>query len=285
MKGATTVSCEEPGVLPNALDNPSSWAAAFLHLIKVWLRGVTAIVEMEVRKIMHDPTEILTRGLQPIFWLLIFGQAFGRVRAFPTGDIPYQVFITPGILAQSMMFISIFFGISIIWERDLGLLQKLLVLPLPHSVFVVGKSLSAGFRSLTQVVMVMLLAIIIGIPLRLGLLPLIGVILTIVAGAMFFSSFSMVMASLLKTRERFMGFGQLFTMPFFFTSNALYPISIMPAWLQSLARINPLTYVVDLLRGLLIGGQADLFHAAIILVVDVVVITIIASILYPRAIY
>ncbi|HWP97830.1 MAG TPA: ABC transporter permease [Syntrophomonadaceae bacterium] len=278
------MSCEEPGALPNASVKTPSLAAALLHWLKVWSRGVTAIVEMEVRKIMHDPTEILTRGLQPIFWLLIFGQAFGRVRAFPTGDIPYQVFITPGILAQSMMFISIFFGISIIWERDLGLLQKLLVLPLPRSVFVVGKSLSAGFRSLTQVAMVMLLAIVIGIPLRLGFLSLIGVVLSIVAGAMFFSSFSMVMACLLKTRERFMGFGQLFTMPFFFTSNALYPISIMPAWLQSLARINPLTYVVDLLRGLLVGTQVDLIHASIILIVDVVIITIVASFLYPRAI-
>ena len=127
-------------------------------------------------------------------------------------------------------------------------MQKLLALPLPRSVFILGKSLAAGVRALTQVVAILVLAILMRIPLRWHILSLIGVVVTIMIGAMIFASFSMIIASIVKTRERFMGLGQLFTMPFFFASNALYPVSIMPPWLQALSRVNPLTYVVNLLR-------------------------------------
>ena len=84
--------------------------------LTTWLRGTAGVVELEVRKLWHDPTEVLTRAVQPALWLLIFGEAFSRLRAIPTGGVSYQTFMAPGILAQSMMFISIFFGIAIIWS-------------------------------------------------------------------------------------------------------------------------------------------------------------------------
>ncbi|MGD0154165.1 MAG: ABC transporter permease [Thermacetogeniaceae bacterium] len=253
--------------------------------LMVWLRGIATVVELEVRKLWHDPTEVATRAVQPALWLLIFGQAFGRLRAIPTGNVPYQAFLAPGILAQSMMFISIFFGIAIIWERDLGLMQKLLALPLPRSVFILGKSLAAGIRSLTQMLVILALAAIMRIPLRWQLLPLLGVIVTIMLGAMIFASFSMILASIVKTRERFMGLGQLFTMPFFFASNALYPISIMPPWLQALAQVNPLTYVVSLLRAFLVTGTVNAPADFTILIAVAVLMVAIATRLYPTAIY
>jgi ABC-2 type transport system permease protein len=246
--------------------------------LTVWLRGIAGVVELEVRKLWHDPTEVFTRAVQPALWLLIFGEAFSRLRAIPTGGVSYQTFMAPGILAQSMMFISIFFGIAIIWERDLGLMQKMLALPLPRSVFILGKALAAGVRSLSQVVVV-------EIPLRWQLVPLLGVIATVMIGAMIFASFSMILASIVKTRERFMGLGQLFTMPFFFASNALYPISIMPPWLQVLSRINPLTYVVNLLRGFLVTGQVNAPADFGVLIVVAAVMVILATWLYPTAIY
>jgi len=78
------------------------------------------LAELEMRKLRHDPTELLTRAVQPALWLLVFGQVFTRVRAIPTGNLPYLDFMTPGILAQSVLFIAIFYGISIIWERIWG---------------------------------------------------------------------------------------------------------------------------------------------------------------------
>lgn len=82
------------------------------------------MAEMEARKLLHDLTELITRAVQPILWLGIFGEALSKVRAIPTGSYSYLQFITPGILTQSVTFTSIFYGISIIWERDMGLLQK-----------------------------------------------------------------------------------------------------------------------------------------------------------------
>lgn len=254
--------------------------------VKGWLQGVSAVVEIEVRKLRHDPMELITRAIQPAFWLLIFGQAFGQIRALPTGGVPYQAFLTPGILAQSVMFISIFYGIAIIWERDLGLLQKFLALPLPRSIFVVGKALAAGFRSLSQVIVILAIAALLRIPLKWGAISLLGVAATTILGSVLFASFSMVLATILKTRERFMGFGQLFTMPLFFASNALYPVKIMPSWLQALATANPLTYVVSLLRSFLVTGNFThlLTDFAVVSGFTLIVIAI-ASKLYPRAIY
>lgn len=279
------MNCGEPDALPGVSAEYRPDLPSPMTLVLDWLRGVTTVAEMELLKIRHDPTELLVRSVQPLLWLLIFGQAFGKFGVLSNRYVSYQVFITPGILAQSMMFTSIFFGISIIWERDLGLMQKFLVLPLPRSCFVVGKALGAGIRSLVQAFLIALLTLLAGIHLNWGLLQVVGVLITIVIGAMFFSCFSMSMAALLKTRERFMGVGQLFTMPFFFTSNALYPLDIMPHWLQLIARVNPLTYVVELLRSFLVTGNPVVLRCFGILVLDVLVIATISAWLYPKAVY
>ena len=93
-----------------------------------------------MRKLRHDPTELFTRAVQPALWLLVFGQVFTRTRAIPTGDLPYLDFMAPGILAQSVLFIAIFYGIAIIWERDLGIVHKFLVSPTPRAALVLGKA-------------------------------------------------------------------------------------------------------------------------------------------------
>ncbi len=84
---------------------------------------------METQKLRHDPTELLTRAVQPALWLLIFGEVFTQIRAIPTGNQSYIAFLTPGILAQSVLFVAIFYGIAAIWERDLGVLHRYLVSP------------------------------------------------------------------------------------------------------------------------------------------------------------
>ena len=112
------------------------------------------IAEFELRKLRHDFTELVTRALQPALWLLIFGQVFSRSGAMHTGNIPYLDFIAPGILAQSVLFVAIFYGINVIWERDLGIVQKFLASPTPRSALVLGKGFSAGFRTLSQAAIV-----------------------------------------------------------------------------------------------------------------------------------
>jgi ABC-2 type transport system permease protein len=88
--------------------------------LEEFLRGTFVVVEAELRKLAHDPAELLARAVQPLLWLVVFGGVFARVRGIPTGTVGHREFLTPGILAQSGLFIAIFYGIAIIWERDLG---------------------------------------------------------------------------------------------------------------------------------------------------------------------
>jgi len=203
-------------------------------------RQTFAVVQAELHKLRRDPTELFTRSVQPILWLLVFGQVFTRTHAIPTGDLAYLDFMTPGVLAQSILFTSIFFGIAIIWERDLGIVQKMLVSP-------------AYRGALAQSVIVALVAVALRIHLRLAPWPLAGVLAAVLVGAAVFSTFSLVVACVVKTRERFMGIGQVLTMPLFFASNAIYPLDLMPPWLRTVAHFNPLTYLVDALRCLMLG--------------------------------
>ncbi|MER6982690.1 ABC transporter permease [Streptomyces carpinensis] len=228
---------------------------------------VVAMCAVELQKLRHDRTELYTRAIQPALWLLIFGQTFTRIRAIPTGGIPYIDFMAPGIIAQSAMFIAIFYGIQIIWERDAGVLNKLLVTPTPRSALVTGKAFAAGVKSLIQAIVVIVIAALLGVALTWNPLRLLGVAAAVILGSAFFSCLSMTIAGIVLSRDRLMGIGQAITMPLFFGSNALYPVGVMPGWLQAVSRANPLSYQVDALRGLLLGTSAHLAADFAVLVV------------------
>jgi ABC-2 type transport system permease protein len=206
------------------------------------------IAELEVRKMLHEPSEILTRSLQPIIWLLLFGQVMARSHLIDLTGVTYLDYLTPGVLGQSILFVAIFYGIAIIWERDLGIVHKLLVSPTPRVALVTGKALAAGIRAFSQVIVIYLLAILLGVHLSHSFWSLAGVMLFTFLGAATFATFSLIVACMVKTRERFMGIGQVITMPLFFASNAIYPVAIMPNWLKTIASLNPLSYEVDAFR-------------------------------------
>ena len=213
------------------------------------------IAEMEARKIRHDSTELWMRTIQPALWLLVFGEVFNAIRGLAPGGFSYIQYIAPGVLAQSVLFVAIFYGITIVWERDVGLLTKLLSTPSPRLSIVVGKALAAGVRGVFQGIMIFALALIIGVNLRFDPLDVAGVFVVVVLFAMCFASLSMTLASFLKTRDRMMGIGQAITIPLFFGSNAIYPVSLMPTWLQAISTYNPLSYVVDAMRAMLLTGD------------------------------
>ena len=243
-----------------------------------------AIAEVELKKLFRDPTELLSRAVQPTLWLVIFGQVFSRIRGIPTGNVSYLAFMTPGILAQSVLFAAIFYGIAVIWERDLGIVQKLLVSPAERAALVVGKAISAGFRGVVQAAIIYLLALVLRIGVRWSPLSIAGVLCGVVLGSAIFSTFSLIIACIVKSRERFMGIGQVLTMPLFFASNAIYPLAIMPPWLRVVALFNPLTYLVDALRGMMIVGGQSMHGLPVdfaVMGVIFVVLTLIAAKLYP----
>src|SRR5207302_9522460 len=110
-----------------------------------------------------DRSEMITRAVQPVLWLVIFGETFDHLRVLPTGDVPYLDYLAPGILAQSALFVAIFYGIQIIWERDAGVLAKLMVTPTPRAALVTGKAFASGIRAVLQALVVLILAAILGV--------------------------------------------------------------------------------------------------------------------------
>ena len=242
--------------------------------------GTMCLVELQ--KLRHDRTELITRAIQPALWLLIFGETFTRIRAIPTGNVPYLDYLAPGILAQSALFISIFYGIQIIWERDAGVLAKLLVTPTPRIALVTGKAFAAGVRALVQALVVLVLAAVLGVGLTANPLRLLAMCVVVILGSAFFCCLSITIAGLVLTRDRLMGIGQAITMPLFFGSNALYPVSLMPGWLRVINRVNPLGYEVDALRGLMIGTPAALGTDVVVLVLAAALMVTVASALLPR---
>jgi ABC-2 type transport system permease protein len=260
-------------------------ANGILTSILNYLTQSYAVADAELRKLRHDPTELLTRAIQPAIWLLLFGEVMAQVRGLTTGGGRYLDFLAPGILAQSVLFAAIFYGISAIWERDLGVLHRYVVSPAPRSALVLGKAASSAVRGLSQAVVIYLLVSILGIGIDLHPLNLLGVALLIAVGSGLFSTFSLIIACIVKTRERFMGIGQVLTMPIFFASNAIYPIDIMPSWLKVISLGNPLTYEVDALRALMLTGGTSKFGLAtdsLVLMVTLTVLIAIAARIYPR---
>jgi ABC-2 type transport system permease protein len=250
--------------------------------------NILTIVELEARRLRHDYTDIAVRSAQPIVWLLVFGTIMSQRNVIPTGDVSYLTFVAPGVLAQAVLFVAIFFGIMLVWDRDSGNLAKLLVAPASRVSLVLGKCFSASVRAMAQAAVVITLILILSLgivditlynnPLYILLtIPVVILISAVAAGI------SILFATIFRTRERVMGFGQLLTLPLFFTSSALYPVTWMPWYLQWFARINPLTYGVDLLRGLMVTG--DLSGAPMdlaVLIGFLVVLVLACSALFRR---
>ena len=248
--------------------------------------GTVAMAWAELRKLHHDHLDIFTRSVQPLLWLFIFGTALQRNHTLSGGVHDYRAYLAPGVMAQAALFVAIFFGLGVIWERDVGQLQRLLATPIPRLGIVLGKAAGAAIRALAQGIVLLAVIAIARISIHWNPLDLLGALLLLVLGTAAFACLSMILASLVRTRERFMGIGQLVVMPLFFASSALYPIAIMPGWLQVVAHGNPLSYEVHGIRELMLGVSAGgaLWLDFTVVVCFLAVAAVAAAKTYPRAI-
>lgn len=250
--------------------------------VPVLASRVGALCLVELQKIRRDRLELVIRAVQPLLWLGIFGATIGRLEGIPTGGLPYLDFILPGVLTQSVLFIAILYGVQIIWDRDAGVLSKLMVTPTPRVALVAGKAFAAGLRGVSNGVVVLILAVLLGIGVIWNPLRLLAVFGVVMLGSASFCCLSILIAGLVRTRERMMGIGQVIMVPLFFASSALYPVALMPSWLQAVSTVNPLTYQVDALRGLLLGAPAHYAVDLAVLVGVTVVMISAAAALLPR---
>jgi ABC-2 type transport system permease protein len=248
--------------------------------------GTLAMAKVEVHKLRHDHFDLFTRSVQPLLWLFIFGTALRHARSLSEGGIDYRANIAPGVMAQAALFVAIFFGLAVIWERDVGQLQRLLATPTPRLAIVLGKSAGAAIRAAVQSVVLLAVLAVTGIGLRWTVPGMVGAVVLLCLGTCAFACLSMLLAAFMRSRERFMGIGQLVTMPLFFASSALYPLSIMPGWLQAVAHANPLTYEVHGMRDMMLGTHSGgpLWVDFLVVLGFFAVLAAAAAKAYPRAI-
>jgi len=248
--------------------------------------GTLAMARAELQKLRHDHLDIVTRSVQPLLWLFIFGSALQHNKALSLGTGDYRAYLAPGVMAQAAMFIAIFYGLSVIWERDVGQLQRLLATPLSRSSIVLGKAAGACTRALVQAALLLVVLAVTGIGVKWSVQGVLGTLALLVLGTASFACMSMLLASVVKERERFMGIGQLIMMPLFFASSALYPLALMPAWLHAVARVNPLTYEVQGLRQMLVGvgGSGEVWLDFLVVGAFFAAMLAAATRSYPKAI-
>jgi daunorubicin resistance ABC transporter membrane protein len=260
-------------------------ALAGSPLSRVWL-GATAMAQAELRKLRHDHLDLLTRSVQPLLWLFVFGTALRHTRALTLGSLDYRAYLAPGVMAQAALFIAIFFGLAVIWERDVGQLQRLLATPLPRTAIVLGKAVGASTRALVQSMLLLVVLAVAGIGVHWTVFGVVGALALLALGTASFACLSMLIAAGVRTRERFMGIGQLVMMPLFFASSALYPLAIMPGWLHVIARVNPLTYEVQGMRQMLVGvgGHGEVWLDFLVVLGFLAAMVAAATRAYPRAI-
>jgi len=208
------------------------------------LRKIGALWYREVLRYWREKSRIVSSLILPVLWLLVFGSGMRNVQL--PGVDNYQAFIFPGILGMTLLFTSVWSGVSIIWDREFGFLKEILVAPVSRTSIVIGKALGSGTSALIQGFILLPLSILIGIELAPhSILLLIPIMILLAIGLV---CVGLLIASLMNSMEGFNFIMSLVIMPMFFTSGALFPISSAPGWLQVFSYFNPLTYGVDLLR-------------------------------------
>jgi ABC-2 type transport system permease protein len=216
----------------------------FWAIYILWLR--------DLKRYWYDKARIFASLGQPLLFLFVLGTAFTPSFRGPAG-INFSEFIFPGIISMTVLFTSIFSAVSIVWDREFGFLKEVLVAPISRWSIVVGKALGGSTVAVIQGCILLSLAPLIGV--KLSLIIIIKSIMAMFLIAFAMSAMGIVIAARMKEMEGFQMVVNFVIMPIFFLSGALFPLDHLPEWLSILTRADPLTYGVDLLRGVLIGVQ------------------------------
>lgn len=225
------------------------------------LTGFYAIWLREFKIFLREKSRIVSSIVVPLLWLFIFGGGLGS--KFTVQNVNYRTFIYPGILVMTVLFSSIFYGAYVIWDKRFDFLKGVLVAPISRVTIFLGKVLGGVTDALLQAVIIMLFAPAIGIPIGPNFILIFFFLFILVIGIV---SIGLIFGSVVDSPE---GFGMIMgfvNMPLFFLSGALYPLDQLPGWLSVVTKMNPVTYGVDAIRGLMLGISAfNLFFDFVVL--------------------
>lgn len=215
----------------------------FEGIYTIWLR--------EAKRYVRYKSRIVTAIFTPLLWLLVFGLGLGSAIQFGGTSGGYQSFIYPGIISQTILFTCIMAGIGIIMDKQYGFLKEIMVAPLSRASIIFGKALGISTGAILQAIILLILSFVVGVPMT----PLIfiGAVLVSVIISIGFSGLGLLIASFMDSMEGFNLVMSFVIMPIFLLSGALFPVTNLPSWLSFIVYLDPLTYGVDALRGVILG--------------------------------
>jgi len=222
------------------------------------LKGIYALWYREFKVFLRERSRIISSIINPILWLLIIGGGLGSAVSF--SGINYQTFIYPGVLIQSALFSSVFFGVYIVWDKKIDFLKEVLVAPMSRTSIFIGKIFGGSTDILVQIIILLGIGFVFlstgimsGISFNIVSLTIsLAFLLVTTVGLI---SIGLILGSQMESPEGFQLIGSFLIFPMFFLSGALFPIDNLPPWLAPFIFVNPVTYSVDGLRGALIGAS------------------------------
>jgi ABC-2 type transport system permease protein len=214
------------------------------------LRAGLMVVRRELLHFARDRARSLVVLVQPLLFLFVLGVGLARLIEGVTGtagtEAGYLVFLFPGVLVMAVQAPAISVGASIVWDRENGFLREMLVAPVYRSTLLIGKCVGGALVAAVQGLLVLACAGLVGIPYRLGMMVASALLLLLAALTM--TALGALVAVCIRRVTTFNTVLNLMMTPLIFLSGLMFPISAMPAWLQPLGLVNPLTYIVDALR-------------------------------------
>jgi ABC-2 type transport system permease protein len=214
------------------------------------VRAAWVVTRRELLRFRQDKVRMLTMLLQPLLFIFVMGTGLGSI-VDTGGGTSFRTFLFPGVLATSVLFTAAFSGISLVWDREFGFLREMMVAPISRSSIIWGKCLGGAVVATGQSLILLALVGTVNIPYSPPLL--LGLIGCLFLGSLLLTALGVLLSTRIKTIQAAMPLSQILIMPMMFLSGALFPLSGLPGWLSVLTRLNPLTYVVQPMRRLVLG--------------------------------
>ena len=222
---------------------------------EVW-RGTWVVAYREILRFVGDRSRAFSSLLMPLLFLIVFGAGFNKVMGPLARGVDYIQFMYPGIIAMTVLTGSLFAGISVVWDREFGFLKEILVAPLGRTGIVLGKAVGGTVVVLLQSLVMLVLAPILRVPLTPALvLTLIPVVVVLSLGL---SGLGILIASFMQSQQGFQMLVQILIFPLIFLAGVFFPVNDVPGWMEVISKVNPLTYGVDAIRQIFLGGNTGL---------------------------
>ena len=242
------------------------------------LRQTLALTGRELKHWYRSRMQIIMALVQPLMWLSLFGLAMS---SFTQGmGVDYFSFLAMGMVIITALSTSMTSGMSVIWDRRFGFLNKLKAAPIPRWLIPLTKVLSTTVKATVQSLLVLVVGLVLGLRLvpGFGSFEVLVIVVTVIMTAFIFSSMFVTMGLVIRKQETIMGLNMLLNLPLMFASGAMFPIATLPAWLQVIAKLNPLTYAADAVRRVSVEWDPSMM-ASLSLGQDLLVLTAVALIM------